>query len=230
MNNRRGRTPNLTPLTDEQKAMAAKNVRLAWDVYKKYKPGRPMGSDERLSACFLGLILAAREFKPELGYKFSSYAFKCMRSTVDRISHGESLVHVPDHLFNAKNRAKLLEKGRKPERYRRMIEQAFRAMGTAEDAHSWGHHRDRPDPRSDHEAAVDEADELASQRGRAMAAIDHLMPRHRQVMTMVFGGMSDREIAQKLGLGHSSIKTYRLDGIRQLRNLVRQEPDREIAC
>jgi len=58
-------------------------LKLARSIAKKYtKPKEnPMDSDA-YSDALLGLVYALRRFKPELGYKFTTLAHRCMRNTI----------------------------------------------------------------------------------------------------------------------------------------------------
>ena len=75
----RGRV-NMEPLTAEQQAMVSDHIRLAWKYSKSNRVPPGLTMEEWESECFLTLVQAARSYKPALGFKFSTYAYKCFRS------------------------------------------------------------------------------------------------------------------------------------------------------
>ena len=71
-------------LTDEQRQMVEDNLPLAYFAVEKYYPKFDwLDPEEVLSACFLGLIYAARKYNPSRG-KFSTYAMKSMFRNIRR--------------------------------------------------------------------------------------------------------------------------------------------------
>lgn len=55
---------------------------LAWDLAGRYSVGEDF--DEVLSLAMLGLVKAARGFKPELGFRFTTYAHRAIVQTIRR--------------------------------------------------------------------------------------------------------------------------------------------------
>lgn len=70
----------MDPLTAEQQALVSDHVRLAWKYSKTNRPPPGMSFEDWESECLLALVLAARNYKPGLGFKFSSFVYKCFRS------------------------------------------------------------------------------------------------------------------------------------------------------
>lgn len=74
------------------------NMRLAHFVAKRYRVSRvPM--EDLLQAAIEGLITAAKRFKPELGYKFSSYAtWYCLQASQAAVAQQGSCIRLPTTL------------------------------------------------------------------------------------------------------------------------------------
>ena len=70
----------MSKLTSDQQKLAADNIRLAYKFAKKNSPPGGMDQDEWVSECLHRLCLAARTYKPELGWRFSTYAVRCLRT------------------------------------------------------------------------------------------------------------------------------------------------------
>ena len=80
------------------------NLRLAVDVASNY---RNLGLDysDLIQAGNLGLLKAIERFDPELGYKFSTYAYWWIKQAILRTLDNESrTVNVPVHLSNLKRK------------------------------------------------------------------------------------------------------------------------------
>lgn len=75
----------MDPLTAEQQALVSDHVRLAWKYSKTNRVPPGLTMEEWESECFLVLVQAARNYQPGLGFKFSTYAYKCFRSRWARI-------------------------------------------------------------------------------------------------------------------------------------------------
>jgi RNA polymerase sigma factor (sigma-70 family) len=67
-------------LTPEQQRLAADNVGLAYQFASKNSPPGGMDYEEWESECLLRLCLAAGTYRPEMGWKFSTYAVRCLQS------------------------------------------------------------------------------------------------------------------------------------------------------
>lgn len=66
-------------MEDSWKELAKKNVRLAIVLANRWQ-GRGLGDDELLSAAMYGLTKAARNFRPDKGIQFSTYASKVIQN------------------------------------------------------------------------------------------------------------------------------------------------------
>lgn len=65
-------------LTESQKKLAADNYKLALKFANTRRPPSGMDYEEWIAECFYLLVRAARKFDPELGFSFSSYAYRAM--------------------------------------------------------------------------------------------------------------------------------------------------------
>lgn len=69
------------------------NIGLARSVAARHRRAR-LTFDERLSACYLGLLRAAQHYRPGEG-PFAPYAGRVMRRQIDADARGLRLIHVP---------------------------------------------------------------------------------------------------------------------------------------
>lgn len=70
-------------LIDEQRVLAAENIRLAFAMAKRWRGQfRTLTDDEMESGCLEGLCKAAKKFREERGYRFSTYATSSMYTTL----------------------------------------------------------------------------------------------------------------------------------------------------
>lgn len=68
-------------LTKEMELLVTENMGLAWRVVKEFI-STGIEYDDLRSLAYLGLVKAAKSFDPEKGYKFSSFANRCMRNEI----------------------------------------------------------------------------------------------------------------------------------------------------
>jgi RNA polymerase primary sigma factor len=102
--------------------LVAANMRLAISVAKKHIMGKSSRDLQDLSqAAVEGLFRAAEKFNPELGYKFSTYAYWWIRQALTRnVPELENVIRLPVHAIEKMNRLDKLRKqlslelGRKP--------------------------------------------------------------------------------------------------------------------
>jgi len=67
------------PLTAEQQTLVSDNLLLAWKYAKTNRPPPPLSQDEWESECLMVMVIAARGFDSQRGFKFSTYAYQCFR-------------------------------------------------------------------------------------------------------------------------------------------------------
>ena len=73
-------------LTAEQQRLVDENLGLAYKFSRKYRPpAYGITQDEWEAECLYRLVIAAAGYKPELGFKFSTYAFHSFRHGMWRL-------------------------------------------------------------------------------------------------------------------------------------------------
>lgn len=86
------------PLTSAQRELVAANIGLIFLVLKRLPlPAIAAlgGIDDAGQEGVFGLVRAARKFKPVLGYKFSTYAYWCIRHHLVRQSATAGIIKLP---------------------------------------------------------------------------------------------------------------------------------------
>lgn len=96
--------PPPPPLTDAQREIVDRNRGLVYQVLHTCSFVPRKDSDEYLSAGFLGLIGAVRNFRPELGYRFATYACQSIRREMQRWHVENRTIHVPHYQFGMDKR------------------------------------------------------------------------------------------------------------------------------
>lgn len=74
----------IDPITNEQRALAEKNIGLISNVIRRFKYSRYMPTEDAFQFGAIGLCEAARRFDPERGFKFSTYAVWWIRAFIVR--------------------------------------------------------------------------------------------------------------------------------------------------
>jgi RNA polymerase sigma factor (sigma-70 family) len=73
-------------LTAEQQNLVDDNLALAYKFSRKYRPpAYGISQDEWVAECLYRLVIAAAGYKPELGFRFSTYAFHSFRHGMWRL-------------------------------------------------------------------------------------------------------------------------------------------------
>jgi RNA polymerase primary sigma factor len=98
---------------EAKRRLVSANTRLVWSISSRWRtaetPG--LGADDLFQEGCLGLIRAAEKFRPELGYRFSTYATWWIKQSISR-GHGDRsrTVRLPVHVVE------LVRKVRRAER------------------------------------------------------------------------------------------------------------------
>ncbi len=84
---------------EARRKLAESNLRLVVSIAKRYKNlNIPLA--DLISEGNVGLLIAIERFKPELGYKFSTYATWWIKQRILRyITKNHNLIRVPEHVF-----------------------------------------------------------------------------------------------------------------------------------
>jgi RNA polymerase sporulation-specific sigma factor len=72
-------SPSARTLPPERIELVERYAPLCKSLSKGYRRAIPAHAEDFLSAAYLGLVIAARDFDPSRGVKFSSYAWKCIQ-------------------------------------------------------------------------------------------------------------------------------------------------------
>ena len=87
-------------LSDERRLMVEQNQGLAYQFAKNYAKTSPYEHDEILGSALMALCVAAEKYRPETGWKFSTYAVASMKRYVWRYLIDTKLVRVPVHHYD----------------------------------------------------------------------------------------------------------------------------------
>jgi RNA polymerase primary sigma factor len=190
-------------LTDQQKQLVEDNVGLLFHTALKYYNASPFlqsrfdSSDDAVSAGASGMMRAAKLFRPELGYKFSTYATKAIRSHILKAAQAELVVRIPAGFFAKAN-------AERAERYARHAAAALNCHSISDDM----------------EAAVTH-DVLPEDYDRLHQRVDELDERERSIIRMYFwGGMTMEAIGQQIGLTRERVRQIRDAALQGLRNTL----------
>jgi len=100
-----------SPLTTEQQDLAMTCYHLVPYVISRlnnYYPVRQLDYNEAMGEGLLALCKAARTFKPDMGVKFSTYAYQAIVSFVVKAARSNRIIHIPGHLHNHRKKKKHL--------------------------------------------------------------------------------------------------------------------------
>ena len=92
-----GRYPHVSPLTLEQNALATQNAGLVWYAMKTLRVGGTLNPDDRLSACGMALVYAARTFDPKKGL-FAPHYMRWAQSILQTDARKSGIILIPHRL------------------------------------------------------------------------------------------------------------------------------------
>lgn len=97
---------------EARKKLTNSNLRLVLNVVKRYKSYTGIGVadiNDLVQEGNMGLYKAVLNFNPDLGYKFSTYAYPKIRAAIKRcIDQNSNSVHIPIHIVPVMNKARKL--------------------------------------------------------------------------------------------------------------------------
>ncbi|WP_189451062.1 sigma-70 family RNA polymerase sigma factor [Cognatilysobacter xinjiangensis] len=99
-----GSTPDVQRIIlrghDARQALVLSNVRLVMDIARRYI-GRGLDLDDLMQDGVIGLMRAAEDFSPELGFRFTTYATWWIRQSILRsIANTGRTIRLPVHLID----------------------------------------------------------------------------------------------------------------------------------
>jgi RNA polymerase primary sigma factor len=226
---------------DARDRLVRSNLRLVVTIARRYL-GHGLDLDDLAAEGNLGLIRAARDFKPEFGTRFSTYAAHWIKQAIrDALTNTAATIRLPSHMVN------LLRKWRRGERLLsrelgqtpteeqvaiqlgltdaqlELVRRAKRAgklrleSGIGGDGTAWSP-EEAPDEREAPEAALEAVDE----RHHLLRRLDRLDAREREIITLRFG-LGDgeprtlKEVGRRLGVTREWVRKLEIRAIAKLR-------------
>ena len=90
----------LKPLTETEREQVEKNIPLVIHVVKTEKfKYFGMDFDDMISAGYEALIYAAQTFNPSMGFQFSTYACRCIKTGLLTWVNSRHLISIPGHAY-----------------------------------------------------------------------------------------------------------------------------------
>lgn len=88
-------------LTDEQRDLVERNIRLAFSMALNHRSCPPQFRDDAAGQAMLGLMRAAQKFDPTKGNEFSTYAAYWIKRAIQRFMLGNYVISLPSHAMEA---------------------------------------------------------------------------------------------------------------------------------
>ena len=182
----------------------------------------------------IGLKQAADKFDPDLGFKFATYATLLVRQHMRRyVQTQSSTVHLPSHVYGHMVKAKIAadlgssteltaRQADNVESARRATQIAGRGMADEVDVVLEGV--------TDREMPVVDRVSLRENTVRVVDALQHLLPRQRQVVEAMFG-LGDRgghkkslvEVGREIGVTKERVRQISTQALDRLRRVLVDE-------
>jgi RNA polymerase sigma factor (sigma-70 family) len=192
----------------ERQALVLDNLALAWHegnrLWRTCPQARLLGSNEDVvQECLLALILAARGYRPELGFQFSTYAIKTMRNeTLKAARQTGPIIRTPVHVWR-KNASPRLRAAR---------DRALGCGSLPKNAHDWLR------------AGVQDAPPEPAEIDRLLQALAELPPRDRRLLRLCYGldgpQLTNAALASALKISRQRLHQIKQRALAQLRRLL----------
>jgi RNA polymerase sigma factor (sigma-70 family) len=186
---------------EERDRLITENIRLAYDMANRMCKARAsvrrLGYDDAVGVALLTLTRAAEGYRPELGWKFSTYAGASMAREIVRAAISQSVVAVPDNVFGpayARTCRDIRAVRRAADRARRVL---FFGSGTLAHFGDEGNFEDKclQDPRRD--GLADREDQLDVQALLRKSGVD--AGDRRALQLYFWDGLTLAECAAAMG-------------------------------
>jgi RNA polymerase primary sigma factor len=234
--------------SEARRQLIEANLRLVVSIAKHYV-GNGLALFDLIQEGNIGLIRAVKDFKPELGHKFSTYATYWIRQGITRaLSDQARTIRKPNHMCERRTKIQKIETvltmslGRDPtvEEIARAagytVEQVFRTREafmiplSLDEPVEWGDGESmlRVDVIA---APLDDTGDVAIRgelRRIVQAAVNTLTDRHRRVLSLRYGLSDGRsrtleEVGGELGFTRERARQIEQEAIARLRPLLKQE-------
>jgi RNA polymerase primary sigma factor len=226
-----------------RKRLIQANLRLVVSVARKYQ-NRGLTLLDLIQEGNIGLMRAADKFKPELGFKFSTYAVWWIRQALSRANDDQSrMVRLPVHISEAVNLIRResqkfrQEFGREPdlqdlstilqmpvEKIKRLQLQARQTVSLETPVGDEGDNT-LGDFIEDTSAVleIEEAGNLQNLRDQLALAMQHLSPREQQILRLRFGLDDNQyrtleEVGKEIGVTRERVRQIENKILRKLRH------------
>jgi RNA polymerase primary sigma factor len=226
---------------DARDRLVRSNLRLVVTIARRYL-GHGLDLDDLAAEGNLGLIRAARDFKPEFGTRFSTYAGHWIRQAIrEALTNTAATIRLPAHMVGLLSRWRKAERmlsgelGQTPtedqvavqlgltDAQLDLVRRAKRAgklqfeRGIAGDGNAWS-----PDEPPDDREAPGAALEAVDECHHLLRRLDRLDAREREIIALRFG-LGDgepqtlQEVGRRLGVTREWVRKLEVRAIAKLR-------------
>ena len=204
------------PLTEQEREMVLANRKLAWKIAARMYSGqiRKLGSIEDVQQLsIIALAEAVQRFKPEMGFRFSTFATPHIKFRLMNYSKSASMIRVPTQYYY----------GESDKKNCKFAERARNVRSMQEFSSNTDHgerHINFPDRRQ----ATPEA---KASHNESLGFVPHLLlllsPRQREVIDRRFGLTTGEKetrkaIGERLGVSHQRVRQIECIAVEKMRN------------
>ncbi len=233
--------------SDARERMIKANLRLVVKIALDYV-GRGIPLEDLISEGNLGLIRAAKEFKPQYGTRFSTYASYWIKQSIRHaLINTTATIRLPAHMVGLLTRWRRAERvlyrqdGRMPsfdelatflgltETQKGLVAKAHQARHLKlESAIGTGLGRWSPEETMNRSEAVDSMLEADEERMMLLNRLDRLDQRERTVLALRYGlegeaPLTLKEIGRRLGVTREWVRKIEIRAVRRLYNAVGED-------